>query len=114
VLQDKNERFKVYAELVKRLPIEHRETLRHLLRHLTRVIDLSDQNRMSLKNVAVLFGPNIMRAESMGGHGGESSASYNPLMVQNVITEYILVNFKELFSFPPTALFNEYADHLIS
>jgi hypothetical protein len=103
VLQD-HARFNYYQELIKRLPIEHRETLRHLLRHLTEVIKLSDQNRMSLKNIALLFGPNILRGESVAD-------GYNPLMVQNQIVEYMLVNFKDLFSFPLDAVFD---DHLIS
>jgi hypothetical protein len=66
------------------------------------VIELSDENRMSLKNIALLFGPNIMRSESVG----DTSHGYNPLMVQNNIVEYMLVNFKSLFAFPPNSVFN--------
>lgn len=96
---DKAEKLSLMHELIKRMPIEHRETLRHLLNHLLKVIALSDQNRMSLKNIAVLFGPNIMR--SSAANGGD----YNPLMLQNQIAEYMLINFKELFAFPHNAVY---------
>ena len=109
MLQDKSERFITVQELIKRMPIEHRETLRHLLKHLTKVVELSDQNRMTLKNVAVLFGPNIMRSDSIN----DIADGYNPLMVQNIIAEYLLINYKELYSFPPNWILNE-IDQLIS
>ncbi len=80
-------------DLLRQMPIEHRETLKYLLKHLLRVIELSAQNRMSLQNIAVLFGPNIMRSESLNSLNG----GYNPLMMQNMITEFLLINFRDLF-----------------
>ena len=37
------------------------ETLAYVCRHLTRVVSHSDSNKMDLKNVAIVFGPTLVR-----------------------------------------------------
>ena len=104
-IQDKSKRFTFVHELIKKMPIAHRETLRHLLRHLLKVIDLASQNRMNVQNIALVFGPNIMRSNPVN----ENNFGFNPnIMTQNVLVEYMLVNFKELFSFQSNSIFTEF------
>lgn len=85
--------------------LPHRETLRVLLRHLLKVIDQSSKNRMSLQNIALVFGPNIMRSNPLN----DANNGFNPnIMTQNLIVEYFLLNFNDLYSFQPNSIFSEY------
>ncbi|CAB3403151.1 unnamed protein product [Caenorhabditis bovis] len=52
-------RFKKFEELLNRLPMENRETLKVLLRHLNRVASHSSHNRMQQHNLAIVFGPTL-------------------------------------------------------
>jgi len=47
---------------VHSLPDVNFETLRHLCYHLTQVMAHSDVNKMDLKNLAIVFGPTLVRA----------------------------------------------------
>ena len=77
------------------MPICHRETLMYLCEHLLKVIEQSSQNRMNIQNIALVFGPNIMRSNPIN----DSNNGFNPnIMTQNVLVEYLLSNFKDLFS----------------
>lgn len=43
------------------LPDYHFETLQHLMFHLKKVVDYSDINKMEARNLAIVFGPNLVR-----------------------------------------------------
>lgn len=47
--------------LVHGLPDINYETLRHLMLHLKKVADNSEKNRMDPKNLAIVFGPTVVR-----------------------------------------------------
>ncbi|KRT85819.1 hypothetical protein AMK59_1984 [Oryctes borbonicus] len=49
-------------KLIKRLPIYHYHTLKHLILHLQTVVDYREYNKMEAKNLAIVFGPTIVRA----------------------------------------------------
>jgi len=50
---------------------------------------------MNIQNIALVFGPNIMRSNPIN----DSNNGFNPnIMTQNVLVEYLLSNFKDLFS----------------
>jgi hypothetical protein len=78
---------KSIRDLLAALPEEHELCFRHLLPFLRRVSDLSDKNQMGVSNLAIVFGPNILRPRE------ETSASIQ--YTDNIcgITEvYQLVN----------------------
>jgi hypothetical protein len=78
------------------MPIAHRETMRVVCEHLVKVVKQSSENRMTVQNVALVFGPNIIRSDPIIN----SNQGFNPhIMTQNVLVEYILKNFKELYCF---------------
>lgn len=54
---------KVFA-LVEKLPTDHLLVLKHLLSFLNRVSRLSDSNKMTVANLAMVFGPNLLRPEN--------------------------------------------------
>ncbi|CAD6196387.1 unnamed protein product [Caenorhabditis auriculariae] len=47
--------------LLRKLPRHHYETLRFLIRHLSQITKHSDVNKMESRNLALMFGPSIVR-----------------------------------------------------
>lgn len=54
-------RLKELNELLESLPRHSYETMKHLIRHLTRVSKNCAVNLMEPKNLAIIFGPSIIR-----------------------------------------------------
>lgn len=93
---DQTKRFENIQELIRQMPMAHRETMRIVCEHLLKVVERSSENRMTVQNVALVFGPNIIRSNPIIN----SNQGFNPhIMTQNVLVEYILKNFRELYSF---------------
>ncbi|KAL3269637.1 hypothetical protein HHI36_008700 [Cryptolaemus montrouzieri] len=62
-VEDPKQRMQELKRLVKSLPPHNYYTLKHLVLHLNRVMSNSEVNKMDAKNVAIVFGPNIVRPE---------------------------------------------------
>ncbi|KAM3923728.1 rho GTPase-activating protein 23 isoform 1-T1 [Leptodactylus fuscus] len=60
-LEDSRERMKRLRKLIKELPSYYYETLRFLVRHLKTVADHSEKNKMEPRNLALVFGPTLVR-----------------------------------------------------
>ncbi|XP_010788112.1 rho GTPase-activating protein 21a isoform X3 [Notothenia coriiceps] len=58
---DPVERLKVLKRLLHELPDHHYETLKFLSAHLKTVADNSDKNKMEPRNLAIVFGPTLVR-----------------------------------------------------
>ncbi|XP_049697519.2 rho GTPase-activating protein Graf isoform X3 [Helicoverpa armigera] len=80
----RGERAAGVAALVRALPPHNREMLTLVLRHLRKVAARSDKNLMSASNLAVCFGPTLLRAER------ETVASILELKFYNVLVETLL------------------------
>ncbi|CAO3591174.1 unnamed protein product [Absidia cylindrospora] len=50
-----------YQKLLHTIPVEHFDTLKYLMQHLARINSRNDENRMTARNLAVVFGPTLMR-----------------------------------------------------
>ncbi|XP_028166814.1 rho GTPase-activating protein 26-like [Ostrinia furnacalis] len=83
--------------LVHALPPANRDMLRLVLEHLRNVAAKSDKNLMTHSNLAVCFGPTLLRAER------ETVASILELKFYNVIVETLLEHYHEIFESPPPA-----------
>ncbi|CAB3360455.1 Hypothetical predicted protein [Cloeon dipterum] len=59
---DVRKRFREIRRLVHELPDHNYETLRFLMAHLTKVVEHSNTNKMEAKNLAIVFGPTLLRA----------------------------------------------------
>lgn len=81
--------------LVRALPPRNRDMLRLVLAHLARVAALSDRNLMTASNLAVCFGPTLLRAER------ETVASILELKFYNVLVEALLEDFDLVFAEEP-------------
>ncbi|KAL0830232.1 hypothetical protein ABMA28_003679 [Loxostege sticticalis] len=81
--------------LVHALPRHNYDMLKLVLEHLRNVAAKSDKNLMSASNLAVCFGPTLLRAER------ETVASILELKFYNVIVETLLDHYHEIFESPP-------------
>ncbi|XP_021938903.1 rho GTPase-activating protein 12-like isoform X4 [Zootermopsis nevadensis] len=87
----KKEKLQHFKEIVKALPLQNRDTLEFLFRHLLRVTAYKEFNRMHIPNLAIVFGPTLMWPEA------ESLNMALDLMQQNLVIEYLLQEFDSLF-----------------
>ncbi|XP_044755319.1 uncharacterized protein LOC123314236 isoform X2 [Coccinella septempunctata] len=62
-IENPKQRMQELKRLIKNLPPHNYHTLKHLVFHLNRVMANSEVNKMDAKNVAIVFGPNIVRPE---------------------------------------------------
>ncbi|PNF43625.1 hypothetical protein B7P43_G03103 [Cryptotermes secundus] len=88
---NKKEKLQQFKEIVKALPLPNRDTLEFLLRHLLRVTEYKEFNRMHIPNLAIVFGPTLMWPEA------ESSNMALDLMQQNLVIECFLQEFYSIF-----------------
>ncbi|XP_046741050.1 uncharacterized protein LOC124408260 isoform X7 [Diprion similis] len=61
-IEDPQRRMATIRKLLRDLPEHHFETLKHLLFHLKKVVEHSEVNKMEAKNLAIVFGPTLVRA----------------------------------------------------
>ncbi|KAJ0172450.1 hypothetical protein K1T71_011589 [Dendrolimus kikuchii] len=87
----RSERVQGVAALVRALPPPNREMLHLVLRHLRNVAGRSDKNLMCESNLAVCFGPTLLRPER------ETVASILDLKFYNVVVETLLHHYREVF-----------------
>ncbi|XP_028332980.1 rho GTPase-activating protein 27 isoform X2 [Gouania willdenowi] len=80
-----------FYELVHGLPPPNHDTMKLLFEHLHRVIEYGEDNRMTVQNVAIVFGPTLLRPEN------ESSNIAMHMVFQNQIVEFILNEYEHIF-----------------
>lgn len=62
-IEDPKKRMEELRKLVRYLPKHNYHTLKHVILHLKRVADNWQYNKMESKNLAIVFGPTIVRPE---------------------------------------------------
>ncbi|XP_040889382.1 rho GTPase-activating protein 15 isoform X2 [Toxotes jaculatrix] len=85
---DKVDRLKC---LVLNMPPPNHDTLMFMCRHLKRVLEHSDTNRMTTQNIGIVFGPTLMRPERDNGNMAVN------MVYQNQAVELILSEFDHIF-----------------
>ncbi|XP_038553448.1 rho GTPase-activating protein 15 isoform X7 [Micropterus salmoides] len=85
---DKVDRLKC---LVLNMPPPNHDTLQFMCRHLKRVLEFSDTNRMTTQNIGIVFGPTLMRPERDNGNMAVN------MIYQNQAVELILSEFDHIF-----------------
>lgn len=78
-----------------KLPEKNREMLEMLIKHLVNVCSHSQENRMTPSNMAVIFGPTLMRAKE------ETVAAMLDIKFQNIVVEILIEDSKKIFSYMP-------------
>ncbi|XP_058634934.1 rho GTPase-activating protein 12 isoform X2 [Onychostoma macrolepis] len=77
--------------LVISMPPPNHHTLRHMIRHLRRVMERSDSNRMTTQNIGIVFGPTLMRPENESGNMAIN------MVYQNQAIELLLSEYQQIF-----------------
>ena len=60
-IEENNKRLNAIRRKIRILPEENFETLRHLCQHLVQVIEHCETNKMEVRNLAIVFGPTLVR-----------------------------------------------------
>uniref|UniRef100_A0A8D3CA90 Rho-GAP domain-containing protein n=1 Tax=Scophthalmus maximus TaxID=52904 RepID=A0A8D3CA90_SCOMX len=76
--------------LAHKLPEKNREMLEMLIKHLVNVCSHSDENRMTPSNMAVIFGPTLLRAKE------ETVAAMLDIKFQNIVVEILIEDYKKV------------------
>ncbi|XP_034045694.1 rho GTPase-activating protein 27 isoform X2 [Thalassophryne amazonica] len=91
-LHDFNLKVSYMKDLVRLLPLPNHNTMEVLFKHLRRVIEHRDSNRMSFQSVAIVFGPTLLRPQL------ESPNMTINMVYQSQIVELMLSEFQTIFS----------------
>uniref|UniRef100_A0A8C5G6N8 Oligophrenin 1 n=1 Tax=Gouania willdenowi TaxID=441366 RepID=A0A8C5G6N8_GOUWI len=81
--------------LTYKLPEKNREMLEMLIKHLVNLCSLSKENLMTPSNMAVIFGPTLMRAQE------ETVAAMLDIKFQSIVVEILIEEHKKIFSHMP-------------
>ncbi|PIC42240.1 hypothetical protein B9Z55_009380 [Caenorhabditis nigoni] len=84
---------------VHQLPPQHLRMLETVVRHLTRVADLSNENLMTVSNLGVCFGPTLLRPKE------ETVAAIMDIKFCNVVVEVLISNYDKIFKTKPKSSF---------
>ncbi|KAM6908794.1 rho GTPase-activating protein 12b isoform 7-T7 [Lycodopsis pacificus] len=88
---DYKQRVNSIRDLIKKLPKPNHDTMQGLFKHLRRVIDHGEANRMTTQSVAIVFGPTLLRPETETGNIAVH------MVYQNQIVELILLEYENIF-----------------
>lgn len=88
---DYKHRVNLIKDLIKHLPKPNHDTMQCLFKHLRRVIDHGEANRMTTQSVAIVFGPTLLRPETETGNIAVH------MVYQNQIVELILLEYENIF-----------------
>ncbi|NXE99729.1 RHG27 protein, partial [Menura novaehollandiae] len=90
-IQDPSLRGQCIRDLVLSLQPAHHDTMKVLFRHLCRVVEHKEENRMSVQSVAIVFGPTLLRPTSEEGNMAMH------MVFQNQVVEHILNHYGYIF-----------------
>ncbi|CAH1110589.1 unnamed protein product [Psylliodes chrysocephalus] len=85
-IENPRERMEQLKKLVKSLPRHNYYTLRHIVMHLRRIADNSHVNKMDFKNLAIVFGPTIVRPEEENMESMVSHMNNQYRIVETLLT----------------------------
>ncbi|XP_076147552.1 rho GTPase-activating protein 12-like [Alosa pseudoharengus] len=88
---DYQQRVGSVRDLIRQLPRPNQDTMQTLFKHLRRVIDHGDENRMTSQSVAIVFGPTLLRPEAESGNMAVH------MVYQNQIVELVLLEQESIF-----------------
>uniref|UniRef100_G3Q073 Rho GTPase activating protein 12a n=1 Tax=Gasterosteus aculeatus aculeatus TaxID=481459 RepID=G3Q073_GASAC len=90
-ISDYKQRVQSIKDLVRQLPKPNHDTMQALFKHLRRVIEYGEENRMTTQSVAIVFGPTLLRPET------ETWNIAVHMVYQNQIVELILLEYENIF-----------------
>ncbi|CAM9292773.1 unnamed protein product [Lampetra planeri] len=91
-LTDPEKKLEAFREAIGLLPPSHSETLQYLMAHLKRVAQNEKFNLMNAENLAIVFGPTLMRAPDL-----DAMTALNDIRHQRQVVEVLIKNGDVLF-----------------
>ncbi|XP_037746876.1 rho GTPase-activating protein 12 isoform X2 [Chelonia mydas] len=91
IKQEARQRVRAVKDLIKQLPKPNQDTMQILFRHLKRVVENGEKNRMTYQSVAIVFGPTLLKPEKETGNIAVHT------VYQNQIVELILLELNSIF-----------------
>ncbi|CAN9497746.1 unnamed protein product [Ophioblennius macclurei] len=91
-LTDAEKKLEAFREALALLPPSHIETLKYLMAHLKRVTQNEKFNLMNAENLAIVFGPTLMRAPNL-----DAITALNDIRHQRQVVEVLIKNEEALF-----------------
>ncbi|XP_072508037.1 rho GTPase-activating protein 12 isoform X5 [Notamacropus eugenii] len=91
IKQEPRQRVAAVRDLIKQLPKPNQDTMQVLFRHLKRVVENGEKNRMTYQSVAIVFGPTLLKPEKETGNIAVHT------VYQNQIVELILLELNSIF-----------------
>uniref|UniRef100_A0A667ZEK2 Beta-chimaerin n=1 Tax=Myripristis murdjan TaxID=586833 RepID=A0A667ZEK2_9TELE len=89
---DPEKKLEAFREALALLPQSHTETLKYLMAHLKRVTLNEKDNLMNAENLAIVFGPTLMRAPNV-----DAITALNDIRYQRQVVEVLIKNEDVLF-----------------
>ncbi|XP_017390890.1 rho GTPase-activating protein 12 isoform X5 [Cebus imitator] len=91
IKQEPRQRVPAVKDLIRQLPKPNQDTMQILFRHLRRVIENGEKNRMTYQSIAIVFGPTLLKPEKETGNIAVHT------VYQNQIVELILLELSSIF-----------------
>ncbi|XP_037693866.1 rho GTPase-activating protein 12 isoform X3 [Choloepus didactylus] len=91
IKQEPRQRVAAVKDLIKQLPKPNQDTMQILFRHLRRVVENGEKNRMTYQSIAIVFGPTLLKPEKETGNIAVHT------VYQNQIVELILLELNSIF-----------------
>ncbi|KAJ8384463.1 hypothetical protein AAFF_G00204840 [Aldrovandia affinis] len=93
-----DERMVKVHDVIQQLPPPHYRTLEYLMRHLARLATCSGETNMHIKNLAIVWAPNLLRSMEIEAVGLSGADPFKEVRIQSVVVEFLLSNVEVLFS----------------
>uniref|UniRef100_A0A9J7YW55 Rho GTPase activating protein 33 n=1 Tax=Cyprinus carpio carpio TaxID=630221 RepID=A0A9J7YW55_CYPCA len=92
------ERMVKVHDVIQQLPPPHYRTLEYLIKHLARLATCSGETNMHIKNLAIVWAPNLLRSKEIEVAGLNGADPFKEVRIQSVVVEFLLSNVEVLFS----------------
>ncbi|XP_051553158.1 rho GTPase-activating protein 12-like isoform X2 [Myxocyprinus asiaticus] len=90
-MPDYKQKVQAVMDIMKQLPLPNHDTIQVLFKHLKKVIQHVNENRMTTQSVAIVFGPTLLRPET------ETANMAVHMVYQNQIVELVLMEYEIIF-----------------
>ncbi|KAJ8289734.1 hypothetical protein GJAV_G00004660 [Gymnothorax javanicus] len=93
-----DERLVKVHDVIQQLPPPHYRTLEFLMKHLAHLATYSGETNMHIKNLAIVWAPNLLRSMEIEAVGLSGADPFKEVRIQSVVVEFLLSNVEVLFS----------------
>ncbi|XP_072324953.1 rho GTPase-activating protein 33-like isoform X3 [Scyliorhinus torazame] len=97
-LQTNEERLLKVHDVIQQLPPPHYRTLQFLMRHLAKLAQQSPATNMHVKNLAIVWAPNLLRSKEIESVGFTGTDAFREVRIQSIVVEFLLRHVEILFS----------------